>query len=71
MKYLALLVLLVLVACGASAEAQVLSPEDPPFTDIGNGVARFIDDEAGVVCWMFYSKGTLSCLPLSETKLDK
>ena len=35
-------------------------------------VVRFIDEEAGAVCWLFkgYKTGGLSCLPLSQTALE-
>lgn len=32
-------------------------------------VTRFVDTEAGVVCYVGYSK--MDCLPISETKLDE
>jgi hypothetical protein len=37
-----------------------------------NGVGRFVDDEAGVVCWVYdrYKSGGISCLPLRDTLLD-
>ena len=35
------------------------------------GVNRFVDDEAGVACWVYaaYNKGGISCLPIGETRL--
>lgn len=36
------------------------------------GVTRFVDKEAGVVCWKYYlggAGGGISCLPLKDTKL--
>lgn len=78
MKYLAVVVLFVLVSCGGSAEAQVLSPESHyQIEDImvdGNEWPqgyRLIDTEAGVVCYQTTTaQGGFNCLPLSETKLD-
>ena len=32
-------------------------------------IERFIDDEAGVVCWRYKNNGGISCLPISDTKL--
>lgn len=36
-------------------------------------VYRIVDEEAGVVCWVFTgpNKGGISCLPLGETGLDR
>ena len=35
-------------------------------------VVRFIDDEAGIVCWRYTNNpGGLSCLPLADTRLDQ
>jgi hypothetical protein len=37
----------------------------------GNSVWRFIDKEAGTVCWIYanYNKGGISCLPIKDTYL--
>ena len=34
---------------------------------------RYVDEEAGVVCWVYtaFHGGGISCLPISETKLDR
>lgn len=43
--------------------------------ETGEGVVRFVDEEAGVVCYGFAQntgydgQGGLSCLPLNETSL--
>lgn len=40
-----------------------------------NGVYRFIDNEAGVVCWIYLNsvdnadRGGISCLPINYTRL--
>ena len=39
-------------------------------TRVSVGINRVVDVEAGVVCWMLYGSG-ISCLPISETLLDK
>ena len=70
MKHLLILTLIVLLflaaACGPS-------PGYEDTKDIGNMITRWQDNEAGVVCWVFvaYNKGGISCLPVSETKLDR
>lgn len=72
MKYLALLAVFALVGCGASAEAQVLSPPSHYQVEYIQEAFtyRVIDAEAGIVCYLSRNGGS-SCLPLSETKLDK
>jgi hypothetical protein len=37
------------------------------------GISRFVDDEAGVVCWVYLelNAGGISCLPISDTKLTQ
>ncbi len=32
---------------------------------------RFVDTEAGIVCYTVTSPGGMSCLPISETRLDQ
>lgn len=32
---------------------------------------RVLDRPAGVVCWVYFPQGGISCLPLSETKLGE
>jgi hypothetical protein len=36
----------------------------------GAGLTRIYDREAGVVCWKYPGVNTISCLPISQTKLD-
>lgn len=38
---------------------------------IDNKILRIIDKQAGVVCWVFSYQGGISCLPLSDTRLDE
>lgn len=70
---LVLLILLIATNCGAAPptpEGAERLLEYPRQTD---GWSRFVDDEAGVVCWWYKSGygGGLSCLPLSETNLER
>lgn len=73
MKKLVLLVLVFLLA-GCS---QIQYEDDPAqqVMPIPNnyGVVRYVDEEAGVVCWIYsaYHKGGISCFPLDDTLLDK
>lgn len=41
------------------------------YTDVPNGLYRFHDKEAGVVCWIFDGQNEvgMQCLPEGETKL--
>ena len=66
--------LLVLVVCVALM-VGCGTPVNEERVVIGDGwddVIRFIDEEAGVVCWLYRADRSagLSCLPLSQTKLD-
>lgn len=37
------------------------------------GVFRIVDDDAGVVCWIYLGgdPGGISCLPIEQTRLDR
>ena len=63
--------LLALAGCTQAGE-PVGKSERLNISSIGYGVFRFIDHEAGVVCWVYKGseKGGISCLPLGETRLD-
>lgn len=73
------LVLLVLVGCAT----QEYTNEDSGIDSIylgkiksgsyANYIERFIDSEAGVVCWVVveFRGGGISCLPLDQTNLSK
>lgn len=73
MKKLAILVLLTLALTGCKQQEWTSTTTNyvgalPP------GVKRFIDDDAGVVCYTYrntYDSAGISCLPLSETKLGR
>jgi hypothetical protein len=41
----------------------------PERTYIGEDVYRFVDEEAGVVCWTYRVWETLTCLPIKDTLL--
>lgn len=73
-----IIVLLVLVACSSLEPATQSVPENESaqWTKLGgvplaNGLYRYVDSEAGVVCWLAERpKGAgLSCLPIEETSL--
>ncbi len=70
LRWLLILALLV-VGCGAPRTDGDLPVRG--YIRIGNGVYRFIDDEAGVVCWIFKGsqRAGLSCLPLGHTILGR
>jgi len=36
--------------------------------DEADGLSRFIDEEAGVVCYTYWNKA-VSCIPIAQTKL--
>ena len=74
------LLLLLLAACTPQVleeEPQAVASQAPDvvwvLTDASAryGAYRFIDHQAGVVCWVYanYGKGGISCLPLIETRL--
>lgn len=45
-----------------------------PFGSFYNpGLSRFTDEDAGVVCYVYYYSGGggIDCLPISETKLER
>ena len=61
-----LLLVLVLAACEPSGE----KPKQAEVGYIGNSVYRYVDKEAGVVCWRICSGGCgIDCLPINETEL--
>ena len=45
------------------------SVEEPPMIFVRRGTYRFVDEEAGVVCWLYWGNG-ISCLPIGETRLE-
>jgi hypothetical protein len=69
MKIVSLVVMAVLlVSCAGGGGSEGI--REIPEVTVRNEVNRFIDKEAGVVCWTHFQYG-ISCLPLSETKLDQ
>lgn len=56
------LLLVLLISCAPADTSQS--------TYLHSGVCRVIDEEAGVVCWLYYQNG-ISCLPISETDLER
>ena len=60
-----LVIALLLVSC------ESLNPDEPERIAVGSDITRFIDEEAGVVCWIYtgYNKGGISCLPIKDTAL--
>ena len=66
-----LLVLVMCVALLVACKSVPAKEETVVIADNWNEVIRFIDEEAGVVCWWTGSyRGGISCLPISQTKLD-
>jgi len=61
-----LLTLALLVSCNDGEPMKQVTGGN-----IGNNIYRYVDNEAGVVCWIWngYEKGGIHCLPISETKL--
>ena len=76
-KNIAILILLfislmVLVSCADREDYYTVQEEQTAqiiYQNLSGSMARYIDIDAGVVCWSLYSD-SLSCLPLSETQLD-
>lgn len=67
MKISLILLVLVLVGCAPRQTIYADMVDDIP-TNFPNGVSRFVDKEAGVVCWVYeddYSGG-ISCIPLPQ-----
>lgn len=68
---LVLLVTAAILAGCATSEVEtpdVTAPAMTVYWDVGGRVKRFVDSEAGVVCWV-YDKA-LECLPLEDTTLQ-
>jgi hypothetical protein len=64
-----LILLAVLVGCVEPIDVETVSD----YKKLDNGISRFIDTEAGVVCWTshVYSGYSISCLPIGQTQLVK
>ena len=71
--FLACVIGLALLVCCAPAtdrdDAQIEHGDDTKPMPYNS--ARFIDREAGVVCYVHGGTGGISCLPLNETWLDE
>lgn len=66
MKRVILVLALALVLIVGCAPAM---PDDVELVSNNIPIRRYVDEEAGVVCWMYYSNG-ISCLPVDQTKLE-
>lgn len=60
--------------CGAVFRSESADGGAPRGVGVPGYIDRFIDSEAGVVCWMFtlgggVGQGGMSCLPLDQTQL--
>ena len=76
MKKLVLLVLVLSVLLVACAPYQLkLQDTVKPYTIVNNNVVRIVDEQAGVVCWIYshqkFREGGISCLPLADTLLGE
>lgn len=73
MKKLILISLLVLMSCGPMRPEPPSEAVDNPLKPVvfynSYGAYRFVDREAGVVCWVWNVTGGISCLPIDATKL--
>jgi|WetSurSiteA1Bulk_404760.scaffolds.fasta_scaffold00214_19 hypothetical protein len=63
-----LILLLLLANCATPISPETVSD----YRNLGNGISRFIDVEAGVVCWtsQVYLGYSISCLPIKDTLLS-
>lgn len=63
----------------ASTQGEIILSESGHYTSGDSTVTRFVDREAGVVCYKYDDKmggeyghaGGLSCLPIEQTDLDQ
>lgn len=70
MKKAIVLLCLILLACAPSSAPPVIDTGDDGVQDIrvrGTHIVRWVDEEAGVVCWITTS--SLSCLDIDITDL--
>ena len=68
MIFFGLVILTLITSCSPAMPEQIGLQKIETTEGLPSGVSRFIDREAGVVCWMVYRDGT-TCLPLEETFL--
>lgn len=69
MRRLLIIALLALAGCGQPQPPQVVEARER--ARIESDITRHIDEEAGVVCWVYsYGyQGGISCLPIEDTRL--
>jgi len=56
----------------AGCQPKLIEPVEPG-VNLGYNISRYVDAEAGVVCWVYNASysGGLACLPISDTRLDQ
>ena len=72
MKWLLVAVMLLAVLLiGSSCETSVQEPGVSDSIHLSSSVSRFVDLDAGVVCWIYEGneRGGISCLPIDQTRL--
>lgn len=65
---------LVLISVVLASCANTDKGKDNDNYNVSSHVYRYVDEDAGVVCWVFWSapasnNGSVSCMPISETML--
>jgi len=61
----------VLLLCSGCVQPNAESVTYANQEYVNSHIARHIDSEAGVVCWVYLATGGVSCLPISQTKLGE
>ena len=56
----------------AGCQPKLIEPVAPG-VNLGYNISRYVDAEAGVVCWVYNASysGGLACLPIADTRLDQ
>lgn len=67
--FLAVLIGTFVLDLGAEPSFEHAADELTPTTLDDRDVQRFVDEEAGVVCYQKQSSHSISCLPLNQTRL--
>jgi hypothetical protein len=79
-KSLLFIAIVALILCSCCPDERQGYTEVVPDTTLTfslhwGDVERFVDEEAGVVCWIYTSnrstKGSISCLSIEQTRLDR
>jgi hypothetical protein len=72
----ALFLVLVLSGCGGESSethTETTLIETRTFSLHWGDVERFIDEEAGVICWIYTSststRGSIDCMPIQDTRI--